>query len=552
MSSVDHKSDAPATEKDLTTTGDRIDYDVGSTYTSDILPPHDSAGYHRVLPRRQIMMMTIGAGIGTGLWVGTGTALYYAGPAGMAIAYTVMAFVVYEMYMSIGEMTAYKPIHGGFIRQTMEYVDPALGFALGMAFWFDWVMIIPAEITAAITVVDFWPNSVPTAAWITIFLVVIAVVNIFEVKIYGHVEFYMSFLKVLAIVAMIFFMIIMTSGGIPGTPKIEFTFWKKGMAFKNGFKGLMKAFLQAGFSFGGGEHIAVIAGEAMTPRKTIKSTIRPLFWRMGSFFVLNIWLVGMCVSPNDKRLVSAKGTLASPFVIAIENTGHHWLAHVLNAFILLTVISCGITAVYIASRTLTALSDLKLIHPFFAYKDKKGRPVVGLVLSLVLGGGLCYLNCNNTALEVYTWFSSLVGLTGFIMWGTLYIQHIRFRHGLKAQGISYKTLPFRDYMAPYGQYVVLAIIIFLLVGEAYLALSPVSGAKPSAKNFFSTYIAAPLFVADYLGYKFWFKTKFVKASNMDFTAAIPFDEEDRQMREEKARNPPPKKTLRHKITSVLI
>lgn len=114
-------------------------------------------------------------------------------------------------------------------------------------------MIIPAEITAAITVVDFWPNSVPTAAWITIFLVVIALVNIFEVKIYGHVEFYMSFLKVLAIVAMIFFMIIMTSGGIPGTPKIEFTFWKEGMAFKNGFKGLMKAFLQAGFSFGGGK-----------------------------------------------------------------------------------------------------------------------------------------------------------------------------------------------------------------------------------------------------------------------------------------------------------
>ena len=107
-------------------------------------------------------------------------------------------------------------------------------------------------------------------------------------------------------------------------------------------------------------------------------------------------------------------------------------------------------------------------------------------------------------------------------------------------------------MAPYGQYVGLAIIIFLLVGEAYLALSPVSGAKPSAKNFFSTYIAAPLFVADYLAYKFWFKTKFVKASNMDFTAAIPFDEEDRQMREEKERNPPPNKTLRHKITSVLI
>lgn len=34
-----------------------------------------TAGYHRKLTKRQIMMMTFGAGIGTGLWVGTGQAL---------------------------------------------------------------------------------------------------------------------------------------------------------------------------------------------------------------------------------------------------------------------------------------------------------------------------------------------------------------------------------------------------------------------------------------------------------------------------------------------
>ena len=34
-------------------------------------------------------------------------------------------------------MTTYKPIHGGFIRQSMEYVDPAFGFAIGINFWFS-------------------------------------------------------------------------------------------------------------------------------------------------------------------------------------------------------------------------------------------------------------------------------------------------------------------------------------------------------------------------------------------------------------------------------
>lgn len=37
----------------------------------------ESAGYHRSLTRRKVMMMTFGAGIGTGLWVGTGQALLY-------------------------------------------------------------------------------------------------------------------------------------------------------------------------------------------------------------------------------------------------------------------------------------------------------------------------------------------------------------------------------------------------------------------------------------------------------------------------------------------
>lgn len=107
---------------------------------------------------------------------------------------------------------------------------------------------------------------------------------------------------------------------------------------------MCKAFIQAGFSFGGGEHIAIIAGETTSPRKTVKATVQPLFWRMATFFVVNIWLVGMVVPSNDVRLVNESGTLASPFVIAIEDAGIMWLANLLNAFIFVTVMSCGVTS----------------------------------------------------------------------------------------------------------------------------------------------------------------------------------------------------------------
>ncbi|PYI20541.1 amino acid transporter [Aspergillus violaceofuscus CBS 115571] len=502
------------------------DFEKGTT---ELLGANEDVGYHRSLGRRQIMMMTFGAGIGTGLWVGTGTALKYAGPGGIAIAYTITAMVVYLQYISVGEMTTYKPVHGGFIRQCIEYVEPAFGFAVGINFWFSWVICIPAEITAAVSVLEFWPQTqvVPLAAYITIFLVVIALANSFGVRLYGHVEYVMSFVKCLAIIVMIFFMIIMTSGGIPATHgAIEFRYWRSPGALNNGIKGISKAFVQALFSFGGGEHIAVIAGEARDPRRTIKKTVYPVFWRMFAFFVVNIWLMGMCVPYNDEDLVNGSGTLGSPFVIAIERAGVMWLAHIINGFIFLTVISCGITSTYIASRSLTALSDMKIIHSVFGRKDSAGRPYVSLAISTALGGGLAYLNCNDTGAVVYSWFSSLVSVSTLFQWSSIFISHIQFRRGLAAQGISTQSLPFRAPAAPYLQYFALVIVLFIAGCEFYLACFPF-GEKGSAKSWFSTYIAAPLFFMDYFGYKIYYRSKLVQPTEMDFTAAQAFDEEDR-------------------------
>lgn len=67
--------------------GDTAVIDVSEGNTNGV----NTAGYHRRLNKRQIMFMTFGAGIGTGLWVGTGTALKAAGPGGIAVAYTFQA-----------------------------------------------------------------------------------------------------------------------------------------------------------------------------------------------------------------------------------------------------------------------------------------------------------------------------------------------------------------------------------------------------------------------------------------------------------------------------
>ncbi|BCS25230.1 uncharacterized protein APUU_41674S [Aspergillus puulaauensis] len=536
-----------ADEKDITTV-------ASNNQGSDVEPGqvdslgHEDYGWNRGLSPRAVIMLSLGGGIGLGLWIGTGSALSSAGPAGCAIGYALVALAIYIEFLSIGEMTCYKPINGGYIRQCMEYVDKGAAFAMGMNLWFSWTITVSAEIIASISVLQYWegPRNFPTAAYITIFAVVTAIPNLFAVRKYGNVEIVMSGLKVFSILSSMCFLFIMASGGLPSSNgPLVFHYWKTPGAFNNGMKGICQALLQAAFSCPSAGWVAITAGEMKDPRRTVKRSVNPLFWRMFLFYIINIWIVGMCIPYNHPDL-NASGTLSSPFILAIRDGGSPTFAHIINGLVFVTVLSCGITSYYVASRCLSHMSELHIIHPYFGAKDSAGRPWLALALSGLLGGGLTYLNLNSTSAQVYTWFSNLVGISSFCNWFLIYVSHIRFRQGLKAQGIDNKALPFRDRWAPYSQYLGMVLITLFLAAQLYFAIFPFTG-KPSAENFFATYITVPLFVLDYILYKYWFKTKLIGPTEMDFSAAEYFDRIDEAEKEQERLNPSPQKSILDRI-----
>ena len=46
----------------------------------------------------------------------------------------------------------------------------------------------PAELTAAATLIDFWHPNISAAVWYTVFIVCIALVSYFGVRVYGEVN----------------------------------------------------------------------------------------------------------------------------------------------------------------------------------------------------------------------------------------------------------------------------------------------------------------------------------------------------------------------------
>src|SRR5437016_1328925 len=107
------------------------------------------AKLQRGLKRRHLLMIAMGGSIGTGIFLASGAAIHEAGPGGAILSYLLMGVIVYFVITSLGEMATYLPVSGSFSTYASRFVDPALGFALGWNFWFNWAITLAAELSAA-------------------------------------------------------------------------------------------------------------------------------------------------------------------------------------------------------------------------------------------------------------------------------------------------------------------------------------------------------------------------------------------------------------------
>lgn len=120
--------------------------------------------------------------------------------------------------------------------------------------------------------------------------------------------------------------------------------------------------------------------------------------------------------------------------------------------------------------------------------DRLGRPWWALVPTLVIGGGLAFLNVNNSGATVFTWFSNLTSLITLFGWAMICFSHIRMRHAWKVQGRSVDELPWKTWTFPIAAWWGLVWCVLLVIAEFYLSIWPLD-ASPSAENFFANFVS---------------------------------------------------------------
>lgn len=509
-----------------------------------------NSGLSRKLKARHLQMIAIGGSIGTGLFVTSGAALSNGGPASLIIAYGIIGIMLFCTVHALGEMAVAFPVAGSFSAYSTRFLDPAWGFAMGWNYAIQWLVVLPLEIVAASITLGYWPGAADTnsAAWVTIFFVVIVAINFIGVRGYGEAEFIFSIIKVVAVIGFIILGIVLDCGGGPDGEYIGDRYWYSNRvasnydgynnpanqdadgnplqivsgAFNNGFKGLCSVFVTAAFSFAGTELVGLAAAEAANPRKTLPTAIKQVFWRICLFYMVALTLVSVLVPYGDRRLLGSSSTdaKASPFVIAINNARISVLPSIMNVVILISVLSVGNSSIYGSSRTLAALAEQGQAPRFLAYIDREGRPLMAIIVASVIGL-LCYVVAGGqeTANTALNWLYSLSGLSSLFTWGSICLAHIRFRDAWKKQGHTLSELAFTSQVGVIGSWIGFLLNVLVLIAQFWTAIWPIGYASKTsseiAENFFLAYLAAPVVLLFYIPYKLWYKTPFMRSANMD-------------------------------------
>ncbi|KAI9172537.1 amino-acid permease inda1 [Paramyrothecium foliicola] len=479
---------------------------------------------NQTMKGRHLTMIAIGGSIGAGLFVGTGSALRRGGPASLLIDYSIIGIMMFNVVFALGELALMYPVSGGFYVLVTRFVDPSWGFAMGWNYFLQWFFILPFEIVVASFTIDYWTEGkVSPAIFMAVFLIALTIISVFGTLGYAEEEFLSSALKLSAIVTFLIIGLVLVLGGGPSSGRYS-EYWGNrhfqvdNGGFKNGFKGFCSVFVTAAFAFAGTELIGLAASESATPLQTLPSACKQVFWRITLFYILSLLFVGLLISADDPNLIGANAfanSQASPFVLVGKYAGLVGYDHFINAVIMISVISIGLSGVYGGSRTLTAMAEQGYAPKFFDYVDRAGRPLFSTILVLAVGCIAFAGVDQETGVELFDWLLAISGLAALFTWGSICLAHIRFRMAWKRQGRTLDEIPFKAAGGVIGSYIGLIMCILVFIAQMYVAIWPIGGGVNTAQGFFKSCLAFPVVVFFWVAGYIWKRPKFLTIANID-------------------------------------
>ncbi|MCY8723172.1 amino acid permease [Bacillus inaquosorum] len=408
----------------------------------------------RGLKNRHIQLIAIGGAIGTGLFLGSGKSIHFAGPS-ILFAYMITGIICFLIMRSLGELLLSNLNYHSFVDFVQDYLGDMAAFITGWTYWFCWISIAMADLTAVGLYTQYWLPGVPQWVPGLIALIILLIMNLATVKLFGELEFWFALIKVIAILALIVIGLVMIFKGFSTSSGVSsFTnLWSHGGMFPNGMHGFILSFQMVVFAFVGIELVGLTAGETENPEKVIPKAINNIPVRVLLFYI-GALLVIMSIYPWDVVNPSK-----SPFVQVFVAVGIVGAASIINFVVLTSAASACNSAVFSTSRMVYSLAKDNNAPESMAKLTPRKVPRNALFFSaivILIGVTLNYIMPEG----VFTLITSISTLCFIYIWGITVICHMKYR---KTRPELAKTNKFKLPLYPFTNYLILAFLAFILV-----------------------------------------------------------------------------------------
>lgn len=416
----------------------------------------------RSLTNTHIQLIALGGTIGTGLFLGVGSSIHLAGPS-VVLIYGLVGLMLFILMRALGEMILSDLHKNTYIDFIAQYLGKNVGFVTGYLYWFSWLTLAMAEVTAlGIYFKYWWPNL---ASWIpgAITLVVLLGINLISARVFGNLEFSFAIIKIITIIAFVILIAYLALTG--ATTKYGPIGWGNfitdGGFFAKGWKGFLLGFQMVIFSFIGVELIGLTAAEAQDPKKTIVRAIDQLPVRIILFYVLAILAILLAIPWNKVS------TNSSPFVQALAATGIKDAGAIINFVVISAAVSSTNSFIYSAGRLLFSINyDGK--NKFAKKVGKLNRrqlPQNALIFSTILIGLAPILNLFLG--DAFNFISATATSMFLIIWSIMVVTHMKFRKVTPSDELPSFKMPLYPYLDILVLMFFILMILVLLIFENY-------------------------------------------------------------------------------------
>ena len=297
---------------------------------------------------RHVVMISIGGIIGAGLFVGSSTAIASVGPA-VIFSYCLAGLVVLIVMRMLSEMAAATPGLGSFTEYIRLGLGDCAGFVSGWLYWYFWVVVVAIEAIAGASILSQW-IALPTWQIDLALMLLLTGVNLLSSRSYGEFEFWFSSIKVAAIVV---FILIAGAYALGLTSPSGQTFgnlYSHGGFAPFGWLAVLAGMTSVVFSLCGAEIATIAAVESRESARVISRMTVSISARILLFYALSIALIVSVVPWQEIKSGD------SPFAVALSYTHIPSVATIMNVIVLVAVLSCLNSGLYVTSRVLFTLA----------------------------------------------------------------------------------------------------------------------------------------------------------------------------------------------------